>query len=37
VMMAAVAVPCYALQGKKAEVFSSKDVASQLSSLAQKA
>ncbi len=37
VMMAAVAVPCYALQGKKAEVFSNKDVASQLSSLAQKA
>jgi mannose-6-phosphate isomerase-like protein (cupin superfamily) len=37
VMMAAVAVPCYALQGKKVEVFSNKDIASQLSSLAQKA
>jgi mannose-6-phosphate isomerase-like protein (cupin superfamily) len=37
VMMAAVVVPCYALQGKKVEVFSNKDIASQLSSLAQKA
>lgn len=36
-MMAVLAIPCYALQGSKAEVFSSKDVASQLSALAQKA
>jgi mannose-6-phosphate isomerase-like protein (cupin superfamily) len=37
VIMAALSVPCYALQGGKAEVFPSKDVASELSALAQKA
>ncbi|HWF93061.1 MAG TPA: hypothetical protein VN684_12305 [Terriglobales bacterium] len=37
VIMAALAIPCYALQGGKAEVFSSKDISSQLSVLAQKA
>jgi mannose-6-phosphate isomerase-like protein (cupin superfamily) len=37
VIMAAMAIPCYALQGSKAEIFSSNDVASQLSALAQKA
>lgn len=37
VTIAMLAIPCCALQGKKAEVFSGKDVASQLSLLAQKA
>jgi mannose-6-phosphate isomerase-like protein (cupin superfamily) len=37
VAMAALAIPCYALQGHKAEVFSGKDVSSQLSALAEKA
>lgn len=37
VIMAALAIPGYALQGGKAEVFPSKDVNSQLSALAQKA
>ena len=37
VIMAVLAIPCYALQGSKAEVFPSKDVASQLSALVEKA